>query len=117
VRVIIALLILLESFFAATHLTSLVPTLVVYPWFTLALLAMRLGVSFVQFAGGWWLLQRRPPGASLVGWSCLASAGLRTLELGFRLAPSNLFPAYHWPLITGYWIYAIAVASYLRPRV
>ena len=45
----------------------------------------------------------------LAGRVLLGSAGLLTLELGFRLAPSNLDPTFRWWIVGGYWAYALVV--------
>jgi hypothetical protein len=42
---------------------------------------------------------------------------LRTLEAGFRLAPSGVPSFWRWEIVTAYWMYALAGAWWLsRPR-
>ena len=116
-RTILALLLILEALSSGLRATGRLPMLVIYPWFTLALMTARLGVAVAQFSSGWMLLQHQPVGRVLGFWSYIASAALVTLEVGLRLTPSNLFPAYRWPAVGLYWLYALAGGWYLRSRL
>jgi len=50
----------------------------------------------------------------LAGRVLLGSAGLLTLEVGFRLAPSNLDPTFRWWIVGGYWAYVLAAQWVVR---
>jgi hypothetical protein len=82
----------------------------VYSWVAVTLMALRFLVALLQFTAAWGLFNRHPLGGVLGLWSFLASAGLLTLELGLRLAPTSLFPTYRWPAVLLYWIYAVSGA-------
>jgi hypothetical protein len=63
------------------------------------------------------VLSARPAGAAFARTALFASAALTTFELGFGFAPGNLFPAYRWPAVGLYWVYAVAGALVFRaPR-
>jgi hypothetical protein len=53
-----------------------------------------------------WLIEQRPIAVGVARVTLVGSAVLTTLELGWRLAPSNLDPAWRWPVVVGSWIYA-----------
>jgi hypothetical protein len=93
---------------------TLVPALGVYPSVTVAMIGMRGALGVLQFASGWMLIRNSGPGRPPAYLSLLASAALITLELGFDLAPSNLFHTYHWPVVIAYWIYALTAAVLLK---
>jgi hypothetical protein len=88
--------------------TQFIPVLVVYSGFTVAMLVMRAFVGVLQFASGWMLVQDGPFGRKCGRTALVVSAVLTTLELGFRLAPTSVFPSYRWPLVGAYWVYAMA---------
>jgi hypothetical protein len=113
-RGVVAVLLVLEALSSAIRMAGRLPVLVVYPWLTLAVMAIRMGVAVLQLTAGWMLLQDQRRGRALGFWSCLASAALFTFEIGLRFAPTNLFPTYRWPAVGLYWTYALAVAWYLR---
>jgi hypothetical protein len=107
-RHILAILLMLEGLSTGLWVTGLLPTLVVYDAVALALIALRALVGVLAFASGWWLLSRRPLGVVMARWALLLSAVLTTVEIGGRLAPSNLDPAFRWWYVTAHWVYAVA---------
>ena len=103
-----------EGFSSGVRATRFLGLLPVYPPETIGLIAIRVVVGVLEFASGWMLMGRRPFGRTLAIVSLLASAGLGTLEVGFNLAPTRIFPAYRWPTVIGYWAYAIAAVWAIR---
>ena len=114
---LIAILLVLEGFSTGMATVGRLPTIAIYPTLTVAVIAVRGLLGVLQFASGWMLLQRRVPASVLARWSLTASAVLLTLELGFGLAPTNLFPTYQWPAVAAYWIYAVVAIWILKPGV
>ena len=115
-RVALGLLLMLEGFASGVRLTRFAPLFAAYPPLTIGMLILRFGVGVLQFAGGWTLLGRRPVGPALARLSLLVSAVLTTIEIGFRLVPTSLFPTYRWPAVGLYWLYALAGAWLLKKQ-
>ena len=93
---------LVTSVWIARHLSGLMARDAV----TIAIVVARGLVGALALVSGMWLIDRRPIGAATARVALVASAVLTTLELGWRLAPSNLDPAWRWPVVAGSWIYA-----------
>jgi hypothetical protein len=104
---VFAVLLILEGLSSALRATTRLSAVMVYPWVTVVFMALRLAVAVQQFSSGWMVMGRRRPGPALARWTYAASAVLVTLELGFRFAPTNLFPAYRWWAVGLYWAYAL----------
>jgi hypothetical protein len=102
------ILLLVEGLSSGLRAATRLPTIVVYPWPTIAFAALRLFVAFQQFTAGWMVIGGRPPGPRLGRWAFAQSAVLVTLEIGLRFAPTNIFPSYRWWFVGAYWVYALA---------
>jgi hypothetical protein len=117
VGVLIALLLIAEAAWTLSRVAGLVYTIAAYDPIAILLIAARAIVAAMQASGGALVLQRRPPAAAIARTALLASAMLRTLEAGFRLAPSGVPSFWRWEIVTAYWMYALAGAWWLsRPR-
>jgi hypothetical protein len=112
---VVALLLVLEGLGSGTLLISQISTYGVYDGPTLAVLAVRGALGILQFAAGWLIVRRLPIAAGFASIVLVASAALRTAELGFGAAPTNIFPTYRWPIAAAYWAYAITCILVLRP--
>lgn len=112
---VFSVLLLLEGLSTALRTTTRLTVLLVYPPLTIAFIAARFLVAVQQFSAGWMVMSGRPPGPPIARWALLESAVLLTLELGFRFAPTNLFPAYRWWAVGGYWAYALVGIFVFRP--
>ena len=102
-----ALVLLLEGLSSALRFLTRLSIVSVYPPFTFAFIAARFLVAIQQFAAGWMVLGRRPPGPAFARWVFVQSALLHTFSLGFGFGPTSLFPAHRWWVVGGYWIYAL----------
>jgi hypothetical protein len=111
---LVASCLLLEGLATGVRFVTRVPILVVYPPLTIAFVVLRLGVALAQFTSGWMLLNGRPAGSSFGRWTYGVSAALVTFEIGLGFAPTSLFPAYRWPAVGLYWLYALAAIAALR---
>src|SRR6476660_2671179 len=60
------------------------------------------------------LARRRSSALPLARWVLLVSAVLFTLEIGWRLTPTDLDPTYRWPLVLAYWVYAVVAFLFVR---
>jgi hypothetical protein len=107
-RTAFAGLLIMEALSTGLRAATRLPMVAVYPWLTVAFMALRLAVALQQFTAGWMAIGRRPPASRLARWVYAQSALLVTLELGFRFAPTNIFPSYRWWFVGGYWAYALA---------
>jgi hypothetical protein len=116
VRIVIAALLALEGFSTGVATVSRIQTLPVYPFVTVALLLLRGVVGICQFASAWMLVRNPEAGRVFARVVLLTSAVLVTLELGFDLTPTNLFPTYHLPAVIAYWMYAVTAVVLLKPR-
>jgi hypothetical protein len=101
-----AFALLIEGALTVVWLTGLLSTLAVYRWSTLAVIAIRALIGALQLTSGWWLLAGRLAAPALATSALAASALLIVVELGLRLAPSNLDPAFRWPVVALYGVYA-----------
>jgi hypothetical protein len=115
-RFLIAALLALEGLSTGVATVSRAQTLPVYPALTVAIILARAGVGVAQFGSAWMLASNHEAGRAFARAVLLASACLVTLELGFDLTPSSLFPAYHRAVVAGYWIYAAIAVMLLRRR-
>jgi hypothetical protein len=108
-----AFLLVIDALLTGVWLANLLPVLAAYDLLVFALLIARGFTAAALFTGGWLLLGDRPAAAAIARGALLVSAMLLTIEIGFRLAPSNLDPTFRWPLVVLYWLYALAVRWYL----
>ena len=115
-RTAFALLLLLEGLSSALRFATRFSYVMIYPALTVSLIAMRLVVAVQQFGAGWMVIGGRPPGPPFARVALAQSAVLVTFELGFGLAPTNLFPAYRWWAVGVYWIYALIGILVFRPE-
>jgi hypothetical protein len=113
---VIALLLIVEGLSSGLRTVQRLPVLIHYPGLTPGVVLLRAAVAVAQFTGGWTLLAGRPFGPTAATWVYVASAVLVTLEIGIGLAPTSLFPAYRWPAVALYWLYALSAAAWLRQR-
>lgn len=113
-RVVLAPLLIVEALMTSLWIARHLPGLMARDSVTVVLLAIRAMVGALALVSGMWLIERRPIGAATARVTLVASAALTTLELGWRLAPSNLDPAWRIPVIAGSWIYALMWGLVLR---
>jgi hypothetical protein len=114
VRQALAFLLILEAIVTEIWIAGLLPSLAAYDAVVLVLVVARAIIAAALFMGGWLLLNQRPAAAPIAGPALLVSAGLMTVEIGFRMAPSNLDPTFRWPVVGLYWVYALVASWYLR---
>ena len=112
---IAAFLLIAEGLLDVLWLANIVPVIAAHGPLTIVLLIARSLVAAALLMSGWLILGGRPPAGAIARGALLASALLMTLEIGLRLAPSNLDPTFGWPLVIVYWIYTIALRWYLKP--
>ncbi len=103
---ILAALLIIESLFAGLYVGRLVPALAGHDLSVVAVILARGGVGALQFAAGWMLANRRPPGPALAGWAWLAAAVWTTLAVGLNLAPTMVYPWWRWQVTAAYCAYA-----------
>ena len=113
----IACLLVVEGVFTALWMARMIPTLAGHDGIVVALMMARGLVGAAQLTSGLFLFGRRPAAATIARSALLVSAVLMTLEVGERLAPSDLEPGLRWPVVVGYWVYAISAAWLLGKAV
>jgi hypothetical protein len=113
---LIAFLLIAESMFGAVRVAGLVPRLGEYDAIAVIFILLRGVVDAVQFAGGWMLASTRPQGFALAQWGFVAAAGLTVFDVGFNLAPTDIYYWMRWQVTVGYAVYALAAAAYLRAQ-
>jgi len=120
VRVItrlIAFALIAEALFSALRLATLLPQLGIYDPLAIGLIVARGALGALQFTGGWMLANHRPAGPVLARWALAGGAVLTVLDVGFRLAPSNVYYWYRWQYTGAYLAYAaMAIAVLSRYR-
>jgi hypothetical protein len=112
----ISLCLLLESAFNALHVAALLSVIGGYDPVAKLLIAARGLVGALQFAGGWTLAARRPAGPVLARTALLVAAVITTLDVGFDLAPMDVYPWWRWQVTAAYWIYAMVAIVVLSRR-
>jgi hypothetical protein len=65
----------------------------------------RLFLTVLEFTAVTFLLHQRDAGPTLTRRALLASACLVVVEVGLRLAPTNLDPTFKWWVVSAYWAY------------
>lgn len=112
----IAGLLLFEALSSASWLTQRLSTLAIYGWVTLLVLAGRAAITVLQGTAAVMLLQRHPAARTFAHAAILAAAVALTVELGFHLAPTSVFPTLRWPYVAAYWLYSLALRQLLVRR-
>ena len=107
---VMAVLLIGEALLTAAWLATRLPVLAIYGGTELLMIGLRALVAILLCAAASMWIRRLSPAPAFTRGAVLSSAGLLTLELGLRLAPTSLFPAFRWPVVMGYWVYALAVA-------
>lgn len=115
-NLLVATALVVDGLLSALWVARLVPVVAAYDPLVLLLILARGLVSALLITAGSMLFRAAPPGPLFARSAVLTSALLLTLEIGFRLSPSSLFPSYRWPAVAGYWAYAGAIALSLRSR-
>jgi membrane-associated protease RseP (regulator of RpoE activity) len=110
---VIAVLLLLESAFNALHVAGLLGVIGGYDPVAKLLIIARGLTGALQFAGGWTLVAGRPAGRALARAAVLVAAILTTLDVGFDLAPMDVYPWWRWQIVAIYWVYAIGMVGLL----
>jgi hypothetical protein len=113
-RRVVALLLIAEGVWTLMWLTQLLSSLGWRDKSSVALILARGVVGAMQLTTGWGLASRRPPALALARWVLLVSAVLFTVEICWRLTPTDLDPTYRWPLVVAYWVYALVAFLFVR---
>lgn len=106
IRAVLAPLLIAEALLTSVWIARHLPGMTSRAPITIAIITSRALVGTLGLMSGMWLIERRRIGAAVARVTLVASALLTTLELGWRLAPSNLDPAWRWPAVAGAWMYA-----------
>ena len=114
VRYVLGPLLMIEALVTSVWIARHLSGLMARDGVTIAVVAARALVGALALVSGMWLIERRPIAVATARLTLVASAVLTTLELGWRLAPSNLDPAWRWPVVAASWIYALAWLIVLR---
>lgn len=113
---LLAFLLIAESMFGAVRVAGLVPRLGEYDAIAVILILVRGVVDATQFAGGWMLASKRPQGYALAQWSLVAAAIVTIFDVGFNLAPTDIYYWMRWRVTLAYAAYSLAAAAYLRAQ-
>ena len=111
---ILGLLLTAEGVWTLVWLTQLLSSLGWRDKFSVALILARGVVGAMQLTTGWGLGSRRPSALALARWVVLVSAVLLTIEIGWRLTPTDIDPTYRWPMVVAYWVYALVAILFVR---
>ena len=112
---VLAFLLIAEGVWTLVWFTQLLSSLGWRDKSSVVFILARGLVGAVQLSTGWGLASRRPSSAALARWVLLVSAVLLTIEIGWRLTPTDLDPTWRWPLVLAYWVYALgAVYALIR---
>jgi hypothetical protein len=106
--------ILIEATFSSLGIAKLLPAIVFLGPLAWVLAAARLVLTVLEFTAVTFLLHHRDAGPMLARRVLLASACLVVVEVGLRLAPTNLDPTFKWWVVSAYWVYVVAIRWMLR---
>ncbi|MCC7010682.1 MAG: hypothetical protein IT184_17865 [Acidobacteria bacterium] len=112
-RALAGVLLVVEGLSSAFRFARFVSIAAIYPPVAIALLVGRALVGAALLTSGVWLVQGRPAATVLARAALLASASLAVAEIGWALAPTSIFPAYRWPVVALYWLYAVSMAVWI----
>lgn len=104
---VIAALLLVEAATSAMWIARAIPLLHIYGLLVVAFVIFRGAVAGLQGTAGAMILAGRPAAVLFGQRALLLSAGLLTFELGAAIRPTNVFPAWRWPIVGMYWLYAL----------
>jgi hypothetical protein len=114
---LLAFLLIAEAMFGALRVANLLPRLAAYDAIALVLIVARGLIGALQIAAGWMIATHRPQGRTL-GQAALAAAALITVfDVGFGLAPTDVYAWLRWQVTAAYGAYAAAAIALLRRRV
>ena len=108
-RLLMAVLLLGEAGLTAVWLSGQLSVLGIYGSVELLMTGLRAVVAALLCAAGFMWIRGRTSAPAFTCVALLSSAVLLTLTLGLGLAPTSVFPAFRWPVVMGYWTYALAI--------
>ena len=111
---VIAWSILIEVLLASLWIVQLLPSLAYRGALSCVLIGARAVLTAVEFMAARLLMKGEAAAPILARRVLLASACLMTLEVGFRLTPTNLDPTFKWWIVGSYWLYVLAAWLMLR---
>jgi hypothetical protein len=111
---LLAVLLLAEAVRTAFWIAELLPSLGWRGHWILLLVLARAGVGALQIASTVLLFDASARGVRLAQIALISSAVLLTLEIGLRLAPSDVDPSFRWWIVGAYWVYAGAMGTGLQ---
>jgi len=114
VRLVAAALLLADGLSAALGVAATFPGLVAHQFPALAMITLRAASGALEATGGWFLLGHNPAAVPIARAGVLVAATYATLGIGARLAPTSLDPAFRFPVVVGYWAYALIVLTLLK---
>lgn len=94
--------------FGAMRVAGLLPALGIYAPVTIVMIVLRGLLCALQFAGGWFLAERRPQGLQLAVGAYVGGLVLTPLDVGLGLAPSPVYAFFRWQATAVYCTYAVA---------
>ena len=115
-RNVVAFLLILQAAITSVWVAGHLSGLGGYDAIVIVAFVARAMVGALQLMSGWWLLDNRSIAFTLARVALVSSALLTTIELGWRIASTNLDHAWRTPAIIGEWIYAAIALWFLRRR-
>jgi hypothetical protein len=113
---LIAFLLIFEAMFAALYISNEIGQLGTNGPIAMVLVLARGLAGAVQFAGGWQIATRRPPGPVIAQWGLGLGAVITVLGVGFALAPTSIYHWLRWQVTVVYVVYAVGAILFLQSR-
>jgi hypothetical protein len=113
---LIAFLLIFEAMFAALYISNEIGQLGASGPIALILVIARGLAGAVQFAGGWLIATRRPPGPVIAQWGLGLGAVITLFGVGFALAPTSIYYWLRWQATLVYGLYAVSAILFLQSR-
>lgn len=113
-RKVIATLLRVEAILNALYVAGLLSALPGHRWTAVTLILARGVVGALQYVAGTRLHNDEPSGRTLATMALLSAAALTTLDVGFNLAPTPIYPWWRWQTVGIYWTYALLASLAVR---
>jgi hypothetical protein len=112
--VLVAAILIVEALGTAVWMAAHVNGLFTFSALVLVVVAARALVAMLQFTGGWLLFSRRPQAPAIALAAVSSSAVLTTVDVWWRITPSDLDPSHRWVVIGIYLTWSALAWWYLR---
>jgi hypothetical protein len=114
VHLVVASVLIVEALGTALWLAGRLDSLLAFGALVVLFAGARAVVGVLQFTGGWLLFSKRPQAPAFARAAIVSSAVVTTVDVAWRITPSDLDPSHRWIVIVSYLAWSGLVLWYLR---